>query len=88
MNILPRAKIHLFYAFKIHLDKKKIKIGPGVPIEGKKALAEFNEENTLSLLNILVKAIKKTQKGLPLEYVNVFKKQELAAKIKDIILKT
>ena len=85
VNILPRAKIHLYYAFKIYLNKKQIKIGPDVPIEEEKALAEFSEKNTLTLLVILLDVIKKIYKDSPLEYVNVFKKRELAEKLKEEI---
>lgn len=82
VNILPRAKIHLYYAFRVYLEKK----GYNITVNFENGiLKEFNEENTISLLNKMVEAIKKVYGSKPLEYVNVFKKKELAQKIKEVI---
>lgn len=85
ISILPRAKIHLYYAFKIFLESNKYEIGPNGKL-GDDTLKYFNEESTLFLLNIMDEAIKRVYGNEPLDYVNVFKKRELAQKIKEVIL--
>jgi len=82
-NILPRVKIHLFYAFRVFLEKNGHNIMVNNPENN--ILKEFTEENTLSLLNKMVEAIKKVYGTKPLEYVNVFKKKELSQKIREVI---
>jgi len=85
ISILPRAKIHLYYAFKVYLENKGFEVGQDAPL-GDNILVEFNEKNTLYLLDIILQAIKKVHDGTHLDYVNVFKKKELAQKIKEVIV--
>jgi len=84
ISILPRVKIHLYYAFRIFLDHKGFEIGPDKI--GDDVLEQFNEVNTLKLLDIISESIRRVYSSEPLEYVNVFKKRELANKIKEVIL--
>ncbi|MBI2546248.1 AIPR family protein [Candidatus Woesearchaeota archaeon] len=86
ISIIPRVKIHLFYAFRVYLEKKGFNILSDSDLS-ENALKEFNQENTVLLLNIIVEAIKKVYGSKPLEYVNVFKKKELAQKIREVIEK-
>lgn len=85
VNILPRAKIHLYYAFRVYLENKKYEIGPSGKID-EDLILEFNEKNVLGLLDAMTEAIKRVYGTAPLEYVNVFKKKELAQKIKEVVL--
>ncbi len=85
IEILPRAKIHLYYSFSVYLENKGFDIKSDKFLSNDKALKEFNEKNTLKLLSVMEKAIKSLANGKEIEYVNVFKKKELAMKIKEII---